>query len=221
MKVSVAPLMMHIVTTRGGDKPNHWVAMKLKCSIKLKWSTIDKLYRKAEVIFDCSNSNSHEILAVVSRYTSFFDDKSCNSFMQWCSRRKINFMNDAVSRKRTKNKNEKIGVRVVYVIKREFIDKVAESIAMYLPRYQEYIGNLQKKGYQVVGYARKSIGSEDEDTRIRLLQTMIERLVNRSSVKKIFVSLCSSLSEKNSARDTKELGIVKRLQNSDGNTQSK
>ena len=68
MKVSVAPLMMHIVTTRGGDKPNHWVTMKLKRSIKLKWPTIDKLYRKAvsdgsqsdiaqKVIFYCLGSN--------------------------------------------------------------------------------------------------------------------------------------------------------------------
>ncbi|KAL7326115.1 hypothetical protein PS15p_208503 [Mucor circinelloides] len=59
MKVSVAPLLMHIVTTRGGDKPNHWATIKLRRSIKLKWPTIDKLYRKAEVIFDCLNSNNH------------------------------------------------------------------------------------------------------------------------------------------------------------------
>ncbi|KAL7336144.1 hypothetical protein PS15p_201510 [Mucor circinelloides] len=64
MKVSVTPLMMHIVTTRGGDKPNHWVTIKLKHSIKLKWPTIDKLYWKAEVISDCSNSNTHLILIV-------------------------------------------------------------------------------------------------------------------------------------------------------------
>ena len=68
MKVSVAPLMMRIVTTRGGDKPNHWVTMKLKLSIKLKWPTIDGLYRKAvsdgsqsniaqKVIFYCFESN--------------------------------------------------------------------------------------------------------------------------------------------------------------------
>ncbi|CAO0793254.1 unnamed protein product [Mucor circinelloides] len=61
MKVSVAPLMMPIVTTRGGDKPNHRVTIKLKRSVKLKWPTIDKLYKKAEVIFDCSNSNALSI----------------------------------------------------------------------------------------------------------------------------------------------------------------
>ncbi|KAL7309966.1 hypothetical protein PS15m_010781 [Mucor circinelloides] len=38
MKVSVAPLRMHIVTTHGGDKPNHWESI---------W----------EVIFHCSNIN--------------------------------------------------------------------------------------------------------------------------------------------------------------------
>ncbi|KAL9545825.1 hypothetical protein PS6_007988 [Mucor atramentarius] len=37
MKASVAPLMMRIVTARGGDKPNHWVTIKFKRSIKLKW----------------------------------------------------------------------------------------------------------------------------------------------------------------------------------------
>ncbi|EPB89102.1 hypothetical protein HMPREF1544_04094 [Mucor circinelloides 1006PhL] len=43
---------MRIVTTRGGDKSNHRVTIKLKRSIKLKGPTIDKLYRKAEVIFE-------------------------------------------------------------------------------------------------------------------------------------------------------------------------
>ncbi|KAG1060365.1 hypothetical protein G6F42_028001 [Rhizopus arrhizus] len=45
MKVSAAPLIMHIVTTHGGDKPNHWVTMKLKRSIKLKWPAIDPYHQ--------------------------------------------------------------------------------------------------------------------------------------------------------------------------------
>ena len=68
MRVSVARLIMHIVTTRGGDKPKHWVTMKLKRSTKLKRPTIDKLYKKAasdgsqsdiaqKVTFYCSESN--------------------------------------------------------------------------------------------------------------------------------------------------------------------
>ncbi|EPB90078.1 hypothetical protein HMPREF1544_03054 [Mucor circinelloides 1006PhL] len=42
---------MRIVTTRGGDKPKHWVTIKLRHSIKLKWPTIDKLYSKAQCPF--------------------------------------------------------------------------------------------------------------------------------------------------------------------------
>lgn len=60
-------------------------------------------------VYDMKNITMDETLAVVSRYTSFFNHKSCNSFAQWCIRRKINFMKAAVSRKRTKNEKEKIG----------------------------------------------------------------------------------------------------------------
>ncbi|KAG1070203.1 hypothetical protein G6F42_026164 [Rhizopus arrhizus] len=45
MKVSVAPLMMHIAATRRGDKHNHWATMKLKRSIKLKWPAIDAYHQ--------------------------------------------------------------------------------------------------------------------------------------------------------------------------------
>ncbi|KAG1093002.1 hypothetical protein G6F42_019056 [Rhizopus arrhizus] len=62
MKVSVAPLMMRIVTTRGGDKPNHRVTIKLKRSIKLKWPTIDKLYKKA--VSDGSQSDIAQKVSV-------------------------------------------------------------------------------------------------------------------------------------------------------------
>ncbi|EIE89466.1 hypothetical protein RO3G_14177 [Rhizopus delemar RA 99-880] len=61
-------------------------------------------------VYDMKNLTMKEILAVVSGYTSFFDDKSCSVFVQWCIRRNINFMKAAVSRKRTKTKTEKIGL---------------------------------------------------------------------------------------------------------------
>ncbi|KAL7318191.1 hypothetical protein PS15m_004448 [Mucor circinelloides] len=75
MKVSVAPLMMRIVTTRGGDKPNLRVTIKLKRSIKLKWPTIDKLYKKAKVIFDCSNSNAQKASKQDASHTAAIGDK--------------------------------------------------------------------------------------------------------------------------------------------------
>lgn len=70
-----------------------------------------------------------------------------------------------------------------------------------------------------MGYARKSIGNEDEDIRIRLLQNMVDRLMERSLVSKVFVSPCSSVSEPISKRDMNEHTITKQLKNVDGNTQ--
>ena len=76
-----------------------------------------------EEAYDSKRLTTHEILAVVSRYTSSFEDKSCNSFVQWCIRRNVNFLKAAVSRERKNGKNEKIGFRVLYVIKQNFIGK--------------------------------------------------------------------------------------------------
>jgi len=55
MKVSVAPLLMHIVTTRGGDKHNHWATIKLKHSIKLKWPAVDAYHQ--DVLSTLENPN--------------------------------------------------------------------------------------------------------------------------------------------------------------------
>ncbi|KAI7861402.1 hypothetical protein BDF14DRAFT_1701557, partial [Spinellus fusiger] len=60
-------------------------------------------------VYDCKRLTHQEILAVLSRYTSTFEDKSCNSFVQWCLKRKVNFLQAAVSRKRVDSQNKKIG----------------------------------------------------------------------------------------------------------------
>lgn len=74
-------------------------------------------------VYGLENITMNEILAVVSRYTSFFDDKSCNSFVQWCIIRNVCFMKAAVPRKKTTAEEEKVGFRSLHVIKREFIGK--------------------------------------------------------------------------------------------------
>ncbi|KAI9028357.1 hypothetical protein CLU79DRAFT_697136, partial [Phycomyces nitens] len=76
-------------------------------------------------IHDMKNLAMDEILAVVSQCTCFFDDKLYNSLVQLCIRRNIHLMKTVVSRKRTKTKNEKIGFRVLYVIKHKYIKKIA------------------------------------------------------------------------------------------------
>lgn len=72
-----------------------------------------------------------------------------------------------------------------------------------------------------MGYARKSIGKEDDDTRVRLLQEMVKKLMERSLVNKVFVSPRSSVSEVISTRDMDEPVILQQLKNVDGNTQGR
>lgn len=72
----------------------------------------------------------------------------------------------------------------------------------------QYINNLKHEGHTIVGYVRKSPGSETNETRIRLWQTMIERLKNRSSVNEVFGSPCSKASEPLEERDKKKNGYV-------------
>ncbi|KAI7875701.1 hypothetical protein K492DRAFT_136204, partial [Lichtheimia hyalospora FSU 10163] len=56
-------------------------------------------------------------------------------------------------------------------------------------------------GFPIIGYARKSPGSEKKDTRIALLSTMMNLSRSRSMVDKVFISLCSRTSEPIADRD--------------------
>ena len=70
----------------------------------------------------------------------------------------------------------------------------------------------------IIGYARKSPGSEKKDTRIALLSTMMNLLRSRSMVDKVFISLCSRTSEPIADRDKSDTLAVK---DADGTTQGK
>ncbi|KAI8328574.1 hypothetical protein BC941DRAFT_363650, partial [Chlamydoabsidia padenii] len=45
-------------------------------------------------------------------------------------------------------------------IKRHYIDNAANKITNYFPRYRDHIKVLKKEGYTIIGYIRKSPGSE-------------------------------------------------------------
>ncbi|ORE02787.1 hypothetical protein BCV72DRAFT_214558, partial [Rhizopus microsporus var. microsporus] len=53
----------------------------------------------------------------------------------------------------------------------------ANGIKEDISKFQQYINNLKSNGYEVIGYVRKSYGNEDKDTRIRLLQPMIDKML--------------------------------------------
>ncbi|KAI7895915.1 uncharacterized protein EV154DRAFT_494181 [Mucor mucedo] len=99
------------------------------------------------------------------------------------------------------NDTERIRYRKLYVVKDEYIADIANGIREDIPKFQQYVGNLKADGYEVIGYVRKSHGDEDKDTRIRLLQTMMDKMLERLLVDKIFVSPMSHAGEPFGSRD--------------------
>jgi hypothetical protein len=80
-------------------------------------------------------------------------------------------------------------------------DDVVNKIVNVLPQYQECIKSWKREGYTIVGYARKSKGKVDDETRIKLLNLMCQRLKARSSIDKIFVSPCANAGDPLMQRD--------------------
>ena len=82
-------------------------------------------------------------------------------------------------------------------------DIAARSILEDIPKHQANIRKLKANGFIILGYCRKSPGNEDDTTRTRLLQQMVDRLVQTSMVDKTFVSWCSKSNDLITARDIK------------------
>ncbi|KAI8077622.1 hypothetical protein BDF21DRAFT_341555, partial [Thamnidium elegans] len=82
----------------------------------------------------------------------------------------------------------------------------------YLPNYQQTLKNLQN---EEIGYARKSPSPEDRETRVRLLNSMINNLRSRSLATRVYVSSCSRSSTPFQEQDLKNHEIY------DGDTQGK
>ncbi|KAI8099241.1 uncharacterized protein BX664DRAFT_254091, partial [Halteromyces radiatus] len=96
---------------------------------------------------------------------------------------------------------------------------VVRRITNYLPAYLAFLEKLKMEGYEIIGYARKSLGPEDSDTRARLLQSMIDKLKERSLTSKVFVSTSSSASQLFSERDIlKDSEVLRKLVGVEGTT---
>lgn len=102
-----------------------------------------------------------------------------------------------------------------------FIDYVVKSIREYIPKYQRHIKKMKQDGFSVIGYCRKSCTNDDNGTRVRLLQTMVDRLQEKSLVDRVFVSPFSSADEEINSRDTQDNFAMNQLENVSGNTQGK
>ncbi|KAG1469160.1 hypothetical protein G6F56_003420 [Rhizopus delemar] len=81
--------------------------------------------------------------------------------------------------------------------------------------------SLEEEGYELIGYIRKSKGKENDDVRVRLLETMAIRLTERYSVKTFYASPFSNSMDEIASRDLceKSKSLVKRLNNVSGSAQ--
>ncbi|KAI7847084.1 hypothetical protein BDC45DRAFT_611280 [Circinella umbellata] len=70
-----------------------------------------------------------------------------------------------------------------------------------------------------IGYARKSPSDESEDTRIRLIDKMIQKLQNIMLCSKIYVSPTCKSTSSIVRRDTEQQSIITKLKNNDGTMQ--
>ena len=87
--------------------------------------------------------------------------------------------------------------------------------------YQQSLKTLQNDEFEIVGYARKSPTTDNLDTRVRLLESMINNLRSRSFATRIYVSAYSRSSTPFLERNLKSDETYKELNNIDGDTQDK
>lgn len=102
------------------------------------------------------------------------------------------------------------------------LEGIIETIATSIPRYQNYINSLKKQGRTIIGYARKSIGSNDEKNRKALLNSMVQCLKERSLCDMVFVSWSCSADSNFSSRDMNDsTDLLNELTGVDGDIQCK
>ncbi|KAI8874985.1 hypothetical protein K501DRAFT_162898, partial [Backusella circina FSU 941] len=73
-------------------------------------------------------------------------------------------------------------------------------------------------GCKIIGYVRKSPGKESTTTRLRLLESMVDKLMKASSVDMVFGSYSSASNEFFVKRDTTTTVIPRTKGNTQGNT---
>ncbi|KAI9363845.1 hypothetical protein BD770DRAFT_358858 [Pilaira anomala] len=196
-------------------------------------------------IYTPKQISTKDIFLIVSGCTNYFDDKNIKSFTTWCSKKKknLNFFKAEEVRKKQKTESDAVikRVRLIYVMKEEeflgnvklpalqkvtfkfffFIDKAVLIIKDQPPHYKAFMTSLEEEGYELIGYLRKSKGKEKEDVRIRLLETMAIRLIERCPVKAVYAFPFSNSMDKIASRDLckESKSLVKQLNNVSGSAQ--
>ncbi|CEP13859.1 hypothetical protein [Parasitella parasitica] len=90
---------------------------------------------------------------------------------------------------------------------------------MFVGRNMQLFAKIQSIHYEIIGYVRKSPSDVDPETRLKLLQKMVDNLLDRSLVDKVYVSVSSPASSPFNERDLNKTGeIMEKLNHVTGNT---
>ncbi|KAI9362762.1 hypothetical protein BD770DRAFT_315673, partial [Pilaira anomala] len=153
-----------------------------------------------------------QIYCTVLNYSDDLNTKNLNSFIKWCSYKKLDFLQVETKRKIDEVDDKKTTrTRSLYVLKDDYLDDVAYKINNYLPSYQNYIKKLKEEGHTIIGYIRKSPGKEPDDRRRQLLEAMSLNLKERSLVDVVFASPCSQASDPMESRDKKQHALLDQI----------
>lgn len=86
-------------------------------------------------------------------------------------------------------------------------------------RYKEYITNLKKEGYCILGYCRKSKTTTDRGEVVKSIQAMIAGLKSRSLVEYVYVSVSCNSKTPINRRDLKKNNLMNELADVTGDAQ--
>ncbi|CAO3619487.1 unnamed protein product [Cunninghamella echinulata] len=138
----------------------------------------------------------------VLKYSTCFENKTLNSFASFCGKNNLNFMkNDNTKKSRININGSYSRIWNVFVLNQELHSQIVNNIVKYSEIYHSFINDQKSLGVEIIGYARKSPGSEETSVREKLLNKMVEKLKMRSLVEKVFVSPSSNSSTLFNDRD--------------------
>lgn len=189
-----------------------------------------------EALYSLQEIENKEVYDSVISKAECMSKKSEIAFASWCSKRKVDFIGMPYTRKRRRGSN--LRFRKLYVMKNEFrgntllefprntitysllIEGIIKSITTSIPCYQNYISSLKNQGCSIIGYARKSIGSNNDKNRKNLLNSMVQCLKERSLCDMVFVSWSCSATAEFASRDMNvNTDLLNELIGVDGDTQ--
>ncbi|KAG0162794.1 hypothetical protein DFQ28_000765 [Apophysomyces sp. BC1034] len=148
-------------------------------------------------LFESKLLSMKEIVLIID----LFDNKNLKSFSTWCGMAKLDFVSVEQERKYQKNGESKTRRRLLWVLKEKHRETIAKKVLEFGRVHKARVEELKKEGYQVIGYVRKSSGKEDASTRLRFLDSMVDRLFNGSSVDMVFESYSSTSKQPFANRD--------------------